>query len=121
MTRRKRDGEGALGRPVAFRLPEAERAAWLDKVSRSGLTQSEFFRQAVLTNRTRVIARPAASAERRRLLYIFNQASHTLNQLASRANTGYTSGALSETTFEHLLTELQMISRYLASTLAKVE
>jgi hypothetical protein len=118
---RKKSSDGAgLGKPIAFRLSEADRAAYLEKVTRSGLTQSEFFRQAVLTNRTQVIARPSASPERRRLLYIFNQASNNLNRIAHRANSDHASGNLSEATYEQLLNQIQMVSRYLKATLAKV-
>ena len=119
---RKKSNDGAgLGKPIAFRLSEVDRAAYLEKVTRSGLTQSEFFRQAVLTNRTQVIARPSASPERRRLLYIFNQASNNLNQIAHRANADHVSGNLSEATYEQVLEQMQLISRYLKATLAKVD
>ncbi|WP_234488081.1 plasmid mobilization protein [Paraburkholderia aspalathi] len=47
------DGVG-LGKPIAFRLSDADRAVYLEKVKASGLSQSEFFRQAVLTNRTQI-------------------------------------------------------------------
>jgi hypothetical protein len=119
---RKKSNDGAgLGKPIAFRLSEADRAAYLEKVTRSGLTQSEFFRQAVLTNRTRVIARPVDSLERRRLLYIFNKTSQNLNQIAQRANSDHSSGKLSEAAYEQFLNQIQMISRYLKATLAKVD
>jgi hypothetical protein len=119
---RKKSNDGAgLGKPISFRLSESDRAAYLEKVTRSGLTQSEFFRQAVLTNRTRVIARQVDSLDRRRLLYIFNKASQNLNQIAYRANSDHVSGTLSESTYEQLLNQMQMISRYLKATLAKVD
>jgi len=121
MPRRKSNDGAGLGKPIAFRLSEADRAAYLEKVARSGLTQSEFFRQAVLTNRTQVIARPVSSADRRRLLYIFNKTSNNLNQIAYRANSEHVRGQLSEATYEELLTQLQMISRYLKCSLDKVD
>ena len=122
MEHRRKSNDGAgLGKPIAFRLSEADRAAYLEKVARSGLTQSEFFRQAVLTNRTQVIARPVSSADRRRLLYIFNKTSNNLNQIAYRANSKHVRGQLSEATYEELLTQLQMISRYLKCSLDKVD
>ncbi|AFT90398.1 plasmid mobilization protein [Paraburkholderia phenoliruptrix] len=121
MPRNKSNDGAGLGKPIAFRLSDADRAIYLDKVNRSGLTQSEFFRQAVLTNRTQVIARPVASADRKRLLYIFNKTSNNLNQIAHRANSDHVSGQLSEVTYEELLTQLQMISRYLRCSLDKVD
>jgi Bacterial mobilisation protein (MobC) len=110
-----------LGKPIAFRLSEADRAAYLEKVAASGLSQSEFFRRAVLTNRTQIIARPKASVDRRRLLYVFNKTSNNLNQIAHRANSEHVRGLLSETTYAQLLDQLQMISRYLKTTLGKVD
>jgi hypothetical protein len=119
---RKKSHDGAgLGKPIAFRLSEADREAYLAKVVASGLTQSEFFRQAVLTNRTQVIARPVSSADRKRLLYIFSKTSNNLNQIAHRANAEHVRGKLSEATYEQLLTQLQMIARYLNSTLGKLD
>jgi len=121
MPRAKSNGGKGLGKPIAFRLSRADRAVYLEKVAASGLTQSEFFRQAVLTNRTQVIARPKASDDRKRLLYVFNKTSNNLNQIAHRANSEHVRGKLSEATYEQMLDQLQMISRYLKATLAQVE
>lgn len=121
MARKKSNDGAGLGKPIAFRLSDVDREAYLAKVAASGLTQSEFFRQAVLTNRTQVIARPVSSADRRRLLYIFSKTSNNLNQIAHRANAEHVRGKLSEETYAQMLAHLQIISRYLKSTLAKVE
>ncbi|WP_233860056.1 plasmid mobilization protein [Paraburkholderia sp. HD33-4] len=121
MPRRKGNDGTGLGKPIAFRLSEADREAYLAKVAASGLTQSEFFRLAVLTNRTQVIARPASSADRKRLLYVFNKTSNNLNQIAHRANAEHLRGTLSEATYDQLLVQLQIVSRYLKSVLAKVD
>ncbi|WP_434113443.1 plasmid mobilization relaxosome protein MobC [Paraburkholderia caffeinilytica] len=83
-----------------------------------GLSQSEFFRQAVLANRTQIVAQPEASADRKRLLYVFNKTSNNLSQIAHRANSEHVRGKLSEATYEQLVDQLQMISRYLKVTLA---
>ena len=82
MPRAKSNGGVRLGEPIAFRLSEADRAVYLENVAASGLTRSEFFRQAVLTNRTQGIARPKASDDRKRLLYAFNKTCN--NQTSSR-------------------------------------
>ncbi len=121
MPRAKSNNGVGLGKPIAFRLSEADREAYLAKVAASGLTQSEFFRQAVLMNRTQVVARPKASVDRKRLLYIVSKTSNNLNQVAHRANTENVKGTLSEKTYEQILDQLQMISRYLKATLGKVE
>ncbi|MFL6644158.1 plasmid mobilization protein [Paraburkholderia fungorum] len=121
MPKQKSNGGAGLGKPIAFRLSDADREAYLAKVARSGMTQSEFFRHAVLTNRTQVIARPVASGDRKRLLYIFNKTSNNLNQIAHRANSEHVRGKLSEATYEQLLTQMQLIGQYLKATLNKVD
>src|SRR5260370_37846390 len=113
MPRAKSNGGVGLGKPIAFRLSEADRAVYLEKVAASGLSQSEVFRQAVLTNRTQVIARAKASDDWKRPLYVFNTTSNNLNQIAHRANSENVLGNLSEPTYEQMLDQLQMMSRYL--------
>jgi hypothetical protein len=49
MPRAKSNGGVGLGKPIAFHLSEADRGVYLEKVAASGLTQSEFFCQVVLT------------------------------------------------------------------------
>jgi len=120
MKKPKAEREG-LSQPISFRLTAADREAYLEKVAASGLTQSEFFRQAVLTNRTQIVARPVASVDRKRLLYVFNKTSNNLNQIAYRANAEHLRGKLSEATYVKLVEQLQMISRYLKVTLGKVD
>ncbi|CAG9235857.1 Bacterial mobilization protein (MobC) [Paraburkholderia tropica] len=110
-----------LGKPIAFRLTEEDRERYLAKVADSGLTQSEFFRQAVLENRTQIVARPRPSIDRKRLLFIVSRAGNNINQLAHRANAEHVKGKLSEGTYERLLDELQFISRYLTATIGSIE
>lgn len=99
-----------LSKPVAFRLTEADHAAYLEKVEASGLKPSEFFRECVLQNRTQVVARVQPSGDKRRLLYLFNKASNNLNQLAHRANAAELAGTATAATYAGILAELQAIS-----------
>ncbi len=111
----------ALTRRVGFRLAESDHAAYLAKVAESGLTPSEFFRDAVLKNRTQIVARAKPSQDRERLVYLFNKASNNINQLAHRANTDNKAGVISEGTYSAILTELRFLSNYMKAVLKDVE
>ncbi|WP_426400884.1 plasmid mobilization protein (plasmid) [Ralstonia sp. R-29] len=113
--------EGGLSKPMSFRLSEADREAYLAKVAASGLTPSEFFRQAVLTNRTQVVARLKATPHRERLLFIFSKTSRDIEQLARQACADHERGTLSEEAYMQMLDRLQYIGRYLKATLANVD
>ncbi len=113
--------EGGLSKPISFRLSETDREAYLAKVAASGLTQSEFFRQAVLTNRTQLVARLKATPHRERLLFIFSKTSRDIEQLARQASADHERGTVSEEGYLQLLDRLQLIGRYLKATLAKVD
>lgn len=99
-----------LSKPVAFRLTEADHAAYLAKVQASGLKPSEFFRDAVLTNKTQVVARVQPSDDKRRLIYLFNKASNNLNQLAHTANAAELAGTVTPATYAGILAELQTLA-----------
>ena len=86
-------------RTVSFRLTLPDHAAYLAKASAAGLKPSEFFRDAVLTNRTQVVARVQPSSDKRRLIYLFNKASNNLNQLAHTANAAELAGTVTPAAF----------------------
>ncbi len=109
MPRKRADGE-KLTRPVSFRLTAADHAAYLAKVEASGLRPSEFFRDAVLTNRTQIVERVRPSDDKRRLLYLFNKASNNLNQLAHTANAAELAGKATPALYRGILAELQAIA-----------
>lgn len=113
--------EGGLSKPISFRLSESDREAYLAKVAASGLTQSEFFRQAVLTNRTQLVARLKATPHRERLLFIYSKTSRDIEELVRQANVDHARGVLSEDAYLQLLDRLQFIGRYLKATLTKVD
>ena len=113
--------KGGLGQPISFRLSPADRETYLAKVRDSGLSQSDFFREVVLANKTTIVARPTASVDRKRLLHIFAKTSNNLNQIAHRANSEHVQGKLSESTYEQLLYQLETIAKYLRTTLSHVD
>ena len=120
MARPKKEAD-KLTRPVSFRLTEADYAAYLAKVEASGMKPSEFFRDAVLTNRTRVVAREKSSQDKARLLYLYNKTSNNVNQLAHRANSDYLAGTISEATYARILSELHTLTPLLKATINHVD
>ncbi|WP_223247456.1 hypothetical protein [Sulfuriferula sp. AH1] len=97
-------------RTVSFRLTLPDHAAYLAKANAAGVKPSEFFRDAVLTNRTQVVARAQPSSDKRRLIYLFNKASNNLNQLAHTANAAELAGTVTPATYAGILAELQTLA-----------
>ncbi|WP_244254390.1 plasmid mobilization protein [Burkholderia vietnamiensis] len=112
---------GGLKKTVAFRLTEADHAAYKEKFEASGLSQSEFFRRYVLTNTTTVVARPRASADKQQMLFLFNKASNNLNQLAYRANSDHLAGTLTESVYVSILDTLQQLARLMKASINHVD
>ncbi len=102
-----------LSRTVAFRLTDSDFESYQRKFSASGLSQSEFFREHVLTNTTQVIARPTSSADTRRAVFLLQKASNNINQLAHRANSEHIAGVLSEGTFLGIIDQLNQLNRFM--------
>lgn len=120
MARPKKHGDEET-KPVSFRLAQSERLAYLAKCEAAGLSPSDFFRQCVLTNKTQIVARPKASADRQRVLFLVNKASNNMNQLAYRANSDHLAGKLSEAKYQALIDNLELIARYMKATLGHVD
>ena len=110
MTSKTKGEAEKLTRPVSFRLTAADHAAYLAKASAAGVKPSEFFRDAVLTNKTQVVARVQPSSDKRRLIYLFNKASNNLNQLAHTANAAELAGTVTPATYAGILAELQTLA-----------
>lgn len=119
--RGRRPSERALGTPVSTRLTDAERQQFVQRVVASGLTQSEFLRECVLTNRTQIVARPPASVDRKRIVFVLNKTGNNLNQLAHVANHARVAGRLNEDLFIALMDELQLITQLLKAHLQRVD
>lgn len=125
LTERKPRGrpkaDKALGKPVSTRLTEEQWRVFADKVQRSGLSPSEFLRVCILTNRTQIVARPPASVDRKRIMFVVNKSGNNLNQLAHVANSQRVAGKLSEATFAAILDELELITQLLKAHLHRVD
>lgn len=111
----------ALAKPCSFRLTESEYRTWQQKVQESGLSASEFFRQAVLANKTRIAPYRKPSPDLRRMLMLMNKTSNNINQLAHRANADYLAGVLSESTYAGILDNLETISRYVKAMVDRAD
>lgn len=113
MGRPSKSDDEKLNHTVAFRLTDGDFLDYKRKFSASGLNQSDFFREHILNNTTQVIARPAASVDAKRAVFLLQKASNNLNQLAHRANAEHLGGVLSEGTFAAILGQLQQLNRFM--------
>lgn len=120
-SKKKAAAKEKLTKPVSFRLTAADHAAYLEKVEASGMKSSEFFRDCVLGNKTQVIARPKSSAEKDRIIYLFNKASNNMNQLAHKANAAHLAGSVSEDTYKGILAELQTLAHFMKATIKNAD
>lgn len=113
MPRPKKHGAETDGpsRPVSFRLSAPEYDAFKARCAAAGLCISDFFREAVLANRTQIIAKakPLSSPDSLRLLFLVNKSSNNINQLARRANEDHLSGKLDTPTYRQILAQLELI------------
>lgn len=97
-------------RTVSFRLALPDHAAYLAKAKAAGVKSSDFFRDAVLNNKTQIVARTPPSSDKRRLIYLFNKSSNNLNQLAHTANAAELAGTVTPATYAGILAELQTLA-----------
>ena len=111
----------ALTKLFSVRLPESEYRTWQAKVQESGLSASEFFRQAVLANRTRIAPYRKPSPDIRRMLFLMNKTSNNINQLAHRAHVDHMAGVLSESIYTRILQDLETISRYVKAMVDRAD
>ena len=116
-----------LERQVSFRMTEQDFQTYEKKVRLSGLCKSDFFRDAVITNKTEVINTSPVkevvvhehrySAEdrkqHRQLIATINRVGNNINQLAHKANAAHLAGQLSDELFDRMLYELEIIETFL--------
>lgn len=125
MPRPKKHGLETDGpsRPVCFRLSEPEYATYRARCAAAGLSVSDFFRAAVLANRTQIVAirKPLSSPDPLRLLYLVNKTSNNINQLARRANEDNLAGKLDEPTYGKILAQLELIATQLKDAVLHVD
>jgi hypothetical protein len=118
--RRAMAAETQLAKRVGFRLTDAEHRAYLAKVESSGMSASEFFRDCVLTNRTRIVARQPLSNDKKRVLLVVNKSGNNLNQIAHVLNAARLDSSASESTYLAALDALESIELLLKAHLQNV-
>lgn len=107
----------ALAKPVSFRMTEADFAIYKAKVDASGLSPSEFFRDAILTNKTRITAVAKATPQQKELMFLFKKTSNNMNQIAHQVNTANRAGKVDDATYVSILQDLEYISKMLKAVL----
>ena len=95
-----------LSRIIRFRISEDDYSNYVDKVKQSGYNQSEFFRNIVLENKTKVINKDDGI----KVVYHLNKMGNNLNQIAYKLNKAYLSGNISE---EICIRNLELLDRIL--------
>jgi hypothetical protein len=118
--RRTIPADTQLAKRVGFRLSDAEHRAYLQKVEASGMSASEFFRECVLTNRTRIVARQPVSTDKKRVLLVVNKSGNNLNQIAHVLNAARLDSSASESTYLAALDALESIELLLKAHLQNV-
>ena len=110
MARPGKEPGQSLDTRVAFRLSSHDYETYKSKVKETGLTASEFFRTAVLENRTEIVV---MSPEVRELVYHVNKIGNNLNQLTKRIHNDHQAGRLDQARYDWLLVHLVAVADYL--------
>ena len=100
----------SLTRNFAFRLTEADGAIWDEKIASSGLSNSEFIREAVIRNKSEVVSAPPPNPVLVRQNYLLAALSRNMNQIAHRLNSDNLIGLVTPAVYSAVLEELQSIS-----------
>jgi Bacterial mobilisation protein (MobC) len=103
-----------------FRMSASGAMKWDEKVDRSGMTNSEFFREAVLNNQTTVRARPILHPVTREILHLLSKQSNNINQIARTLNTAKKSGEIDNRTYQSALSELAGLNEKAALVLSTI-
>lgn len=113
MSRPVKPDDEKLTCPVSFRLTERDYLLYERKFAAAGATQSQFFRDNVLSNRTMVVARAPSPSAVQRAVFLLSKASNNLNQLAHRAHLAHLSGILTAAEFVAITDQLQSLNSFM--------
>jgi len=105
---------------LPIRLSLDERAEWDAKASAAGSPSlTAYLRECV--RHSNVVARPAPSTDRSRMLFLMNKASNNINQIAHQVNTANKSGVINSRTYEQLLAQLSALTEYMRAGVGHVD
>ncbi len=108
-------------KPVSFRIPTANHANLLAKATAANMTLTEYFKEAILSDKTIVMAKQAPPRDLKQLLFLFGKTSNNLNQLAHRAHTDNLRGVLSDRSYQMLIAQLNAIRFELLEGIANAD
>lgn len=119
----KLSGTESGSRIFSFRLPDQVADEWDDKIARSGMNKSEFFRTAVVLNETTVVGDASGNKKKRavrvpgnvdpdikRKNFLLAQVSNNINQIAYRLNSDHAAGLVTPALYAEMMDELLSIS-----------
>jgi hypothetical protein len=111
-----------LSPPYHFRLPESVAEVWDEKIAKSGMDASKFFRLAIIENKT-VVQGDASGARKRavrvkdnvpadvkKAIFLLAQLGNNMNQIAHRLNLDHKAGKVAPATYAAILEELRGLS-----------
>lgn len=116
----RKNGLGARPKTVTFRVPEGDYAALLQRCSDANMKPSEFLRDVVLANRTRIVPRKKPGLDVVKVAFQIQKAGNNLDQIAHQLQAARLAGAVSDAVFERAANQLFLLNAYLSSTLSRV-
>lgn len=113
MSRPAKPDDEKLTRTVSFRLTERDYLLYESKFAAAGVKQSQFFRDNVLSNRTKVVAKAPSPSTAQRAVFLLSKASNNLNQLAHRTHLAHLNGSLTAAEFAAITGQLQSLNSFM--------
>lgn len=121
MAGKAKNAEGKLDAVIACRLTAAENDKYKGQVALSGLSSGEYLRKLIVERPVQIVARPRASVDKARLIYLYNKASNNLNQIARRLNLANQAKQVDADIFERTLGQLISLDAFLRGRIADVD
>lgn len=113
-SKKKRAPKGKLTTPeggntviFSFRVPQEIADKWNEKIDASGYNKSEFFRRAVIDNKTQVVE---ASSHAQQAIYHLAKIGNNFNQVARMLHTANLDGKLSDEMLERAVDYLARLT-----------
>ena len=101
-----------------FRITASMSVELVHQLSAANFKKSEWFREALIKNKTKIVVRQRKSIDATRILFLVNKASNNINQIAHNLNAGVKINTITPHAFEATLFELKALNDFL-STAAK--